>query len=129
MSECGVSLSAYDDGANEFYSEVNRRAAKPHRCSECLCAIDVGDKYVVCAGKSDGDFFTVKVCEPCMDLIHEFAESNSWTFGDLWPTIESQWSHGQPVQSCINAVPTVAMKSKLLEQWRRYKGLDRLVTP
>lgn len=61
-----------------------------------------------------------------MDLIHEFAESNSWTFGDLWQTLEAAWNHGQPVQSCINAVPTVSMKAKIRDQWLRYKGLDAL---
>jgi hypothetical protein len=127
MSDCGIALGGYEDyGSQSFYSETAHVARRAHSrpCRECQQPITAGSRYVQVVGKSGSDFWAWKICGPCMDLLKEFSEDGSWTFGELWGEIHAAWNAGQPLQSCVNRVPTVAMKSKLRDEWIRYKGID-----
>jgi len=58
-----------------------------------------------------------------MALIKEFADGGSWSFGELWDVIRDAWSAGSSLQGCINRVSSVAEKTKLRDEWMKWKGL------
>jgi len=51
-----------------MYSEVIRRARKPHKCCECGTAIAEGEQYQVASGKWDGRFDTFCTCLACVAI-------------------------------------------------------------
>ena len=70
----------------EFWSEVQRKAAKPHVCEACRQPINVGDRYAYMVGKFDGDFFVTKQHVECraaeVDIAHEYGlgGGEEWVF-------------------------------------------------
>jgi len=79
-----------DISPNEFYRARELKAKKQHRCCECHKPINVGNKYIYIAGKSDGDFWTAKQCLSCSKLtgkIWSMFPSMCFCFGELIDTI------------------------------------------
>ena len=52
-------------GYPDLYREETRRANREHRCCACRETIRRGDRYVVIAGKWDGEFQSFKQCLRC----------------------------------------------------------------
>jgi hypothetical protein len=52
----------------EFSSRRTHTARKMHGCDECQRPIDVGQRYVLVAGRWEGDFFLFRAHEACRDL-------------------------------------------------------------
>lgn len=50
-----------------MYSEVIRRARKPHRCCECGITIAPGEQYQVACGKWE-EFNSFNTCMPCVEI-------------------------------------------------------------
>lgn len=57
-----------DYDAPEFYERKIVKARKRHKCEECAGWISPGEQYEYAAGKWEGDFYTFKTCERCVDL-------------------------------------------------------------
>jgi hypothetical protein len=119
---CDVSLGEWDGDEAEFYNETTVTARKPHACHECRTEIAKGERHVRVSGKWDGELRTYRFCLACWEISGEFSERGR-TFGIVWDEFQSQWGEGAHLQSCINRVATVAAKSKLREQWMKWKGL------
>jgi hypothetical protein len=119
--ECGVSFESSYEGDNELYVETWRRARKPHRCGECKQTIPPGSRYLRVVGKESGTIWTVLLCEPCNEILHEFADGN-WEFGGkIWENFDEVWSQGEPLQPCLNRLTSVAAKTKLRDMWLAFK--------
>jgi hypothetical protein len=68
----------------EFWSESQRKAAKPHVCEACGQPINVGDQYAYMAGKSDGEFFVMKQHAECRAAEVDIAREYSLAGGEEW---------------------------------------------
>lgn len=77
------------DGGNDFFREVTRRAAKPHRCCECSDPIAVGESHEYAAGKSDGMFWDYRTCAACVEIRKTFV-CHMFVFETLWEEINDQ---------------------------------------
>lgn len=52
----------------EFFQREERRARKPHRCSERGCEIPVGAVYEHVRAKWDGEISVLKICAACQAI-------------------------------------------------------------
>lgn len=70
----------------EFFSSYTPVARKEHRCEECGCRIQPGEKYEYACGKWDGYFDVMKTCERCYDL-RKWVQNNipcfCWAYGNV----------------------------------------------
>lgn len=55
-----------------FWTSVNRKARKEHKCAYCEKVIQVGDRYSRETGKYDGEFNNYCLCLRCKWLIDKF---------------------------------------------------------
>ena len=79
--ECACFSTDNDDYVTMLASN-HRRAAKHHRCSECLGTIFPGQAYLDERYLSDGDVSTHKTCTCCESVReHLFCQ---FTYGALW---------------------------------------------
>ncbi len=53
---------------DSFQNRHLTKARKPHQCESCRRWVQPGEKYVAMAGKWDGDFYAVKLCQGCESL-------------------------------------------------------------
>lgn len=109
--------------STDFYREVPRRAAKPHRCCECKDAIQVGDSHRYATGKSDGMFWDYRTCEPCYEIRKTFVCS-SWLFGELWDSIDEQmfWKWNEMVAiDCLARLASQPAIDKMRAQHALYQ--------
>lgn len=118
---CGVCISSDCDNPAEFSSTKILRARKEHRCCECRAAIPRGDRYERTAGKWDGDLYVFKTCLACVDVRTSLC-CDGWSYTSLWEdAAEALFRH--LTTGCLAKLKTAAGKEKLLEQWRKWKGL------
>ena len=95
-----------DDNPPKFYGCIDRKARKPHRCSECRRTIARGEQYREHSGLWDGHFDTFRWCAHC-EAAHAIAD-RAWSeyqrkfdrfhvedlcfcFGGLWEAIEESF--------------------------------------
>jgi len=97
-------------------------ARKVHRCHECRGDIYPRETYERITGCWDSGWETYRFCAGCSEIQREFADG-ARTFGNMWDDFTEQWHSGANLQACLNRVSTVAAKSKLREQWQKWKGL------
>lgn len=71
----------------EFFSSYIQTARKEHRCGECGCTIQPGEKYEYVCGKWDGCVSVEKTCERCYDL-RKWVSNNipcfCWAYGNVY---------------------------------------------
>ncbi|HZI08134.1 MAG TPA: hypothetical protein VEZ71_29210 [Archangium sp.] len=68
----------------EFSSRRTHTARKLHGCDECQRPIEPGQRYVLVAGKWEGDFFLFRAHEDCRALADSLKdEEGCFTYGQL----------------------------------------------
>ena len=78
----------------EFYSEKARTAIKQHKCCECNKPIAIGERYVECGGKWDGEFSSWKQHSRCYHFArwvnHDlgYIEDECIPFGGIHESLE-----------------------------------------
>lgn len=111
------------DGGNDFYHEVERRAAKQHQCCECGDSIVPGVRYQYAAGKAEGDVFDAKTCLPCAEVRKVFC-CEGWIFGMLWESIDEQvfpgWDDMKAID-CLSRLKTDAAVAKMRERYAKWR--------
>lgn len=74
----------------EFHGASVRTARKPHKCYECSCPIQPGEKYEYTFGKWEGDISIFKTCLHCVEL-RDWAKISvpcfCWVYGDIHENI------------------------------------------
>ena len=79
MSDCTVP---------EFYNTAETKAKKVHKCYECSAPINIGETYLSCTGKWDGEVNTFKqhlLCADACEFIRDnFNGGDCIGFGDLF---------------------------------------------
>lgn len=84
----------------EFSTERERTARKAHRCGECWRVIQVGERYVGAAGKSEGDFWSAKQCAHCHAATQWLAiVCRGWLYGGVWEDLEDHRWEPRPIWS------------------------------
>lgn len=63
MSTC---VCDYDGGPAEFIYTARPRARAWHKCDECQCGIEPGERYEYTVGKWDGRLADYKTCLDCL---------------------------------------------------------------
>lgn len=80
----------YDGDCSDIWTEVERRARKIHRCSECHRDIVKGEQYTYVSSLYDGSWSHYHVCLGCYRLAHNIY-CNGVTFGrlaeDVWEAL------------------------------------------
>lgn len=71
----------------EFYTEMEVKARKPHRCHICGDEIPIGAMYSRESGKYDGEFFDRCTCNDCYTHRNEYCsevdnEYDVWAISD-----------------------------------------------
>jgi len=85
---CKCTLETYDYCNNvEFCSESQPTAKKDYKCYECGAEIRKGDKYHKVSMKSEGDFYSFKVCLLCEEIRACFF--CSWIYGSMWDDLRN----------------------------------------
>lgn len=115
-------LDGGDDAPATAYSQVEVKAAKEHRCTECRETIPKGARYERTKGLWDGAWSTYKTCLSCVEIRNHFACGHGWLFGEVWSQIEEYFfpdmNAGGP---CMEGLSPAA-KGRLFE--RRLKWLE-----
>ena len=123
MTDCGACIGGGDyDGPNEFEHIEHPKARKPHKCSECHRVIAVSEQYERFTGKFDGSLFCIKVCSECAEIREAFNCDVGALEADLWSDMERYVFPGMTT-GCLERLTTPGAKAKLLEEWRRWRGL------
>ena len=100
-----------------------KRAAKDHRCYECLETIKRGDRYEHASGLWDGRWSTFKTCLSCVEIRDHFS-CDGWLFGQLWEDLESNFFPGMRAGGpCMDGLSPSA-KARLFEKRLVWLGLD-----
>jgi hypothetical protein len=98
------------------------KARKPATCCECGDPIRPGDRYEVTSGKWDGEWSSFKTCLPCKEIRETFC-CEGWVYGTLWRDAAESIFEGLTT-GCVAKLETAAAKEKLLDRWRRWRGLE-----
>lgn len=124
---CACVISAEDaDDFVDVIEQVVRAARKPHKCTECREPILPGQRYEYMFGKFDGDTVRLHTCELCVE-IGRFYSCGGYIPGEIWNDLEEgmfeHFHHG-----CLEAGEekqplSAAAKRKIVDRWRRWKGL------
>lgn len=98
--ECAC-FSVDNDEYVTLLASNRRRAAKLHRCSECLGTISPGQTYLDERYLFDGDVSTHKTCA-CCESVRErlFCQ---YTYGEIWFELRDQLYHA--IHYTIDGVP------------------------
>ncbi len=99
-----------------------RMARKEHCCCECGCTIRRLMSYEVAWGKWDGVFEVFKTCHLCVEIREKFSCGRGWTFTDVWETLREDLFPRLRYE-CLNGL-SIPSKEKVLQDWRRWKGLE-----
>jgi len=119
---CGICIDGGDGDLPEFESTVEVRARKAHRCCECHDTIAIGQTYERMTGKWDGVVKTHKTCLACAEVRNTLC-CDGWTYTRLWHYAE-ETAFDHLTTGCLAQLTTAAAKTKLLDRWRRWKGLS-----
>lgn len=127
MGDCNVCISGYD-GDGEFCKIVQRKARKPHTCSECGKIISIGDKYEHATGKSDGYMWAFDTCLICAEIAETFYCDGRLFGGMLWEEMEevafedmTTGCLGMLSTGCLGMLSTAAAKQELVRRWSEWK--------
>lgn len=128
MSDCDVCIGGdFDfDGYPEFYVESWPKARKQHRCGECRCTINVGERYQSCSSKFDGEVHRDKTCAACAEIRTAYSCGEmSPCFGGLWQAFyeADAFRNLRMAGECWDSLSSLG-KTKLLDKWRKWKGLN-----
>ena len=120
--ESACIYSSGDDNPAEICGVLIVKARKPAKCCECCEPIHTGERYEVTSGKWEGGWASFKTCLPCKEIRETFC-CEGWTYGTLWRdaavSIFERLTTG-----CVAKLGTAAAKEKLIERWRRWKGIE-----
>ena len=125
MSGCAdVCLSMeWAEDAPSFYSEVERKAAKSHKCCECRAGISVGARYQCATGKWDGAVTTFRTCLACAEIRTTFC-CGAWVFGALWETVDDEmfpdWNTNLRDVECLARLKSDAATAKMRERYATF---------
>lgn len=121
MSDCGVCLSAPDDGCLEAYTEAIRKARKPAKCCECGRTIEPRHMYHTAGGNFEGEWVRYRTCLVCHEIRSAFA-CYGFVFCGLWNDLE-EYGFESINESCFAKLQTVEAKRYLRERWMKWKGI------
>lgn len=124
--QCVIS-SGGDDWVEAICHEV-RTARKSHKCTECGEDIPAHAKYEYFYGKYDGDMYAYHTCLPCVEIRAFFSCDGSWMWGCVWESLTEgmfeHFHHGCLEPGKEDKEPlSAAAKAKVVERWRKWKGL------
>lgn len=126
MSNCDVCIGGDGgdyDGMPEFYVEKEVKARKQYKCMECKQPIPIGTVYHRASGKFDGLVFSDKTCLPCAEIRNVYSCGEVEPVGELWHMMKDlAFDHIRMAGECWDLL-TAPAKGKLLEEWRKWKGL------
>ena len=71
-----------DENPPEFHSKKIVTGRKPHKCVECLRAIETGEQHEYAVGKWDGCFDQIRTCMECVSLRTEL-NPECYVYGGL----------------------------------------------
>lgn len=95
-----------------------RRAAKAHRCGECLRAVQPGETYEIVKGRWDSHWSIYRTCAHCAAAREWLsAVCRGWVYGAV---------HEDLVEHCRNveaSVPLARLASRLRRHWVHQGGL------
>lgn len=121
MNDCAC-LYGYDgDNLPEIFTQVWRKAIKPHICVECKRTIEKSERYEAYSGKWDGVFHTYHTCAACQDIRESLHCNNGWAFGRLWRDIANEiFSTTGLTIACVNKCVTLEGKRYLQQRWMEW---------
>lgn len=123
MSDCDVCIGGCDGETSEFFAESEPIARKLHRCSECDKAINKGEKYQRCSGKSEGEFWTFNTCLLCAEIRKVFSCGEGEALGELWEMMRDYAFPSLTTASPCFRECSAEAKAEVLRRWREWKGL------
>lgn len=125
MSACDVCIGGgYVDGYAVCWNQVDVRTRKDHKCVECRDLIPKGTVCERVSGHFDGAWFADHTCAACADI------RSMYSCGETPPAIGEMWEAWREggfddlrmAGECWDELSAPA-KEKLLEKWRKWKGL------
>jgi len=98
-----------DFGIAEFSNKSSHKARKEHRCSECCSLILPGQIYIYDVGKYDGEFFQIKTCNHCSELIANARRLDCFCYG-LGTLYEELHNHDDKELREVNIISAPACR-------------------
>lgn len=125
MSDCNVCIGSYGQ-SYEFVEYVTslERCDKPITCSECGDQIPAWTEYERALGTDeDGEEHLYETCMDCMHIANGLGCGDR-THGMLWEALRDGDGFESFNEGCVAKVKTVSAKTKLVNEWRKWKGLE-----
>lgn len=83
------------DGYCKTLQQSMRKAAKPHRCTECRRIIQAGETYLYEYTKFDGETDSHRTCQHCQVARHWLSENcGGWLYGGVEEDIHDHAESG-----------------------------------
>ena len=78
------------DDCVELLSRRQSIAREPHKCGECGCTIEPGQRYEADSTVFEGEEVVYKTCNTCRN-IRDGLFTGGWYYGGIWETIHEQY--------------------------------------
>jgi hypothetical protein len=108
----------YDAEPCEFTSQRIVKARKPHKCTECVRAIEPGEHYENTAYRFEGGFFVNKTCQHCLVarqwLLHE---CHGFVWSEVEEDLREHW-HDEGIRTMELGRLIIGMARR----WRKRNG-------
>ena len=101
---------------NEFYSQREvKKTKKPHHCEVCGSIIAEGSNVLYCAGKTEGDFWTLYLHKECMEIYKQERDAGDYYDGLAFAdTFENVCFWGENERSRLKLMKQITNPSKFL---------------
>lgn len=126
MMDCAISVSHGDGNLIDYNRTIETatfaNAAAGMKCCECGDPIQDGEEFEhVSATTEDGDDFDCVTCMDCARIAGALSEVR-W-HNTFWDDMEDEGGFENFTHACLLKIPTASAKQKLVERWRKWKGL------
>lgn len=125
MSDCEVCIGDYGCGFwIEDYAISYVRSSVEATCCECGETIPALMEYERASGTDEeGDSVSYDTCLDCADIATALGCGGSRIHTMLWEALEETDAFENFSQACIAKLTRASAKQKLLDGWRKWKGL------
>lgn len=102
----------------EIFQDSDRKARKPHHCTECGRAISIGEVYHYEAGKIEGTLDTYYTCQHCMvGRAWLLANCGGWVYTQI---LEEVREHAEEYPAIALGLYKLAIGGE--RKWQRKRG-------
>ena len=111
----------------DFYSRQEiKHARKEHKCLCCNAIIQVGEPYIIHAGKYEGDFYTYKTCPVCEKILNYLYNEVGYDEFDVGSILSEQevWEDKKVIELLKQIKHPSEFVKDILEECKQHQEVE-----